>query len=218
MKAQFTKRICKKYLLPNLSGLNIKGNLLYYKDFQYLLRGFSFESSAFSRNSFSIEVFVQPLFVPTSSLVFNFGNRLGFLASHKDVWWTYDESQEEIISNEILKMMVNFGVPFLEKRETIEKFLYQYKGIGMKDNRNMYEAICYAQILAGNYAKSNIMLRSFEIILSQDISQNPKIKWLEEILARVQIILQCLNSKDYASAIHTLNEWRDLMLATIGLR
>lgn len=182
-----------------------------------MLQGFYFESSAFSRNSFTIDVFIHPLYIPDESIALTFGNRLSLIAKGCDIWWEYEKTREKEISQEILSMTANAGLPFLEKRNSIEKLLRQYKGIKVNENKYIVEAVAYAHILVDEYKKSENMLRSFDIILSHDIQQNPDIIWMNDIQNRVQMILGYLQNQEYDVAKQKLNEWRNITLSNFGL-
>lgn len=97
MKTQLVRRLSNNYLLPNLPCYKSKGHLIYNGEVSHLLQGFRFESSAFDKDLFTIQVFVQPLFIPVTYLTFGYGNRLGFLSKGKDIWWKYEKSNEEAV-------------------------------------------------------------------------------------------------------------------------
>lgn len=217
MKSQLVRKISNKYILPHLPEFKIQGHLLYHRDIQYLLRGFYFESSAFSSTSFTIEVFVQPLYIPDDTIILTFGNRLGNIAKQRDIWWDYHESREDEISSEVLSLMMNSGIPYLEERRTLEKFTNHYKNLNPNANKHMIEAICYALILINDYQKAKKQLVSLERVLAQDILKYPGISWIKDIQIRVQLILGYLKNRDYEGAKQQLNEWRDSTLLNLGL-
>jgi hypothetical protein len=137
MKSQLVRRLSKMYFLPNLPGYIAKGHLLYQQDLEHILRGFWFESSAFDRDSFTVEVFVQPLYIPVSHLSFTFGHRLGSLGKGYDIWWKYDEETEALMMQEILSFMMSAGIPFLEERSSIEKLINQYINLDLMGNKHV---------------------------------------------------------------------------------
>lgn len=217
MKSQLVRKISNKYILPYIPEFKIKGHLLYHKDIQYLLSGFYFESSAFSSTSFTIEVFVQPLYIPDDTIVLTFGNRLGNIAKQREIWWEYNESSEEDISNEVLSLMMNSGIPYLEERRTLEKFSNHYKNLDPNANKHMVEAICYALVLINDYQQAEKRLLSLERVLAQDILKYPGISWIKDIQFRVQLILGYLKNREYEGAKQQLSEWRELTLLNLGL-
>ncbi len=153
MKAKIVNHISRKYLLPNLPDFSVKGHLLYHQDIQYLLRGFCFESSAFNRESFTINVFVQPLYVPRNYLSFTIGNRVGLLNKGRDIWWDYEEAQERKIMEEVLSLILSDGIPFLEKHKSLKELTHQYQKSdkGARENKHVIEAVGYAYVLLDDY-------------------------------------------------------------------
>lgn len=216
MKTQIVARMSKKYFLSNLPGFQQKGFLIYRQDFQYLLQGFCFDGSAFNRNSFTIDVFVHPLFIPSEDIDLSFGNRIGIMAGKNDIWWQYDEMREVEIAQEIFDMMKNHGLPFLEETATIEGFLKRYKDADIHKNKHIIEGLCYAHILNDDFSKSQKMMRLLSIVLTQDINEFPVV-WKQEIQQRIQLMLGYLDRTEYDRAKQQLSDWRHFTLANLGL-
>jgi hypothetical protein len=157
------------------------------------------------------------LYIPSPFLVFNFGNRLGVIAKQKDIWWEYEKAKEEEIMAEILFMMSSYGVPFLEERNKLEKFLSKYGKIGLDDNPNMVEGICYTHVLIGDYPKARIILSSFNRILMKEIEKRPKIEWIVKMNVRVRLILDYLENQNFTKAKEQLEEWRNYTVEKLGI-
>lgn len=217
MKTQLVSRLSKKYLFPNLPFFKNKGHLIYHMDITYFLQGFCFESSAFDKNLFTIYVFVQPLFIPITYLTFTFGNRLGFLSKGRDIWWEYDEAKEDVLMDEILTMITSSGVPFLEDRNQLDKFIFKYGKVGLGDNPHMIEGICYANVLIGDYRKARIMLSSFNRNLMDEFGKQSKIDWIFKMNERVQLILDFLENQNFAGAKRQLEDWRNYTVEKLGI-
>lgn len=219
MKSQIVKQLSKNYLLPNLPGFRFKGHMLYHQDLQYLLRGFSFESSAFSQNTFTINVFVQPLYIPRTYLSFGFGERLGLLSKGQDIWWEYTEAQEEKIMQEILSIIIRNGKPYLDKRESLKDFVSQYhkSDKGTKENKHNKEAICYTHALLGDFQGAKNQLESFVHQISHEIQKYPDESWMTEIQNRAQLILDHLINQKYENVVQLLNVWREYTLSSLGI-
>jgi hypothetical protein len=219
MKSQMVKKLSKNYLLPNLPGFRFKGHMLYHQDLQYLLRGFSFENSAFSQYTFTINVFVQPLYIPRNYLSFGFGERLGLLSKGRDIWWEYTETQEEKIMREILSIIIRDGKPYLEKRESLIDFVRQYHKSDKrtKENKHNREAICYTHALLGDFQRAKNQLDSFIRQISHEIRKYPDERWRTEIQNRAQLILDYLIDQKYENAVQQLNVWRKYTLSSLGI-
>ena len=100
MKSSLLKRLSQRYLLPHLAGVGIQRNLLYCEGIRCLLRGCVVESSSFDSNRFTVEAFVQPLYVPQESVVLTFGKRLGGGSGRR---WSFDPSAETAIMADVLR-------------------------------------------------------------------------------------------------------------------
>ncbi len=114
MKSTYLRKLFKTYMAENLPDFSIKGHLIYHTEIDLILRGLSFEDSAFDANTFNIYVFVQPLFLPTQYLWFNFGERLHQLTKKgTDKWWTISSQNEPQIMREITTLVHGVGMDFL---------------------------------------------------------------------------------------------------------
>lgn len=217
MKTQLVSRLSKKYILPHLPFYKRKGHLIYHKDITYFLQGFYFESSAFDKNLFTIEVFVQPLFIPITYITLTYGNRLRFLSKGRDIWWEYDEAKEEELMDEILSMITSFGVPFLEDRNHLDRFILKYGKFGFGDNPHLVEGICYTHVLIGDYLKAKIMLSSFNKVLKKEIEKSPKTEWMVEMKDRTHLIFDFLENQNFVKAKEQLEEWRNFTVEKLGI-
>lgn len=217
MNNKLVKQLCKKYLLPDLLRFAVKGHLLYDQDIDYLLSGFCFESSAFSKNSFTINVFVQPLFIPVTYLSFNFGERIGVLFKNRDYWWEYDENYEKQTMSEIHIAITKNGIPFLEKRNTLQGYIKNYKNFRPKENPHTIEEISYAYILVEEFGKAKKHLSSLVERLDDDTGYYKNASWIIEMQERVNLMLNHLEYQNYQRAKDQLRQWRDFTLTSLGL-
>jgi hypothetical protein len=102
LKSATCERLVRNYILPSLSSFHVKGKLLFAEPVRHLLRGYYFEDSAFDATRFAVCVFVQPLYVPSSVLVFNFGSRLGSIVGKAEIWWNLSAESEKSIMADVL--------------------------------------------------------------------------------------------------------------------
>jgi len=220
MKSQLVKRLGKKYILPYMSEYDIKGHLIYHKELQIFLCGFWFESSAFSASSFTVEVFIQPLFIPQTDIYFNFGSRLGSVSKGRDIWWEYSDEEEEEIMQEILGMIQHHGLPYLEKVRTVEGFIKQYGQFNRSERVNIHrmEAIGYGYVLSGDNKRAKNLLDRLSIELEQEIVRYPDKAWQREMQSRVRLILGFIQNQDQEAAIQQLEEWKEYTLSHLGLK
>lgn len=217
MKGQLVRKLSKKYLLHDLPGFTVKGHLLYDQNIDFLLSGLCFESSAFSQNSFTIDVFVQPLFIPATYLYFNFGDRIGLIFKNRDYWWEYDENNEVQIMDEIHTAITTFGIPYLKKRNFLKGFITTYKNFKPTENPHTIEGIAYSYILVEDYGKAQKHLSSLGKRLINDAEYYQNASWIVEMQKRVILMLSHLENKNYQNAKDQLSQWRDFTLSSLGL-
>src|SRR5262249_18309647 len=141
MKTSQFERLSRKYLLPHLPGFRAKGRLLFVDPPRWVLRAFSFDPSAFSNRMFYLEVFVQPLYIPRSHLVYSLGRRL----SHG---WDMPPDRETEFMNEILVYIKHEGVPFLDAMHDPAALAEKAQLISSNPNDvNVLETMAYSYIL-----------------------------------------------------------------------
>ncbi|HET9407112.1 MAG TPA: hypothetical protein VFO39_07725 [Candidatus Sulfotelmatobacter sp.] len=143
MKKKHVERFTSQYLLPHLEGFRAGGNLLYQVPVGDILRAFLFDSSAFSKESFYPEVFVQPLYVPVDHVTLTAGER--FLGS-----WEFAVGEEEKLKSRLLNEMRNFGLPFLRRHGSAEglvRELRSSKGIAL--NPRLRQVLAYSLLILG---------------------------------------------------------------------
>jgi hypothetical protein len=216
MKAKELENLTKKYLLPNLSGFDTTGVLIYATPVDYFLRGFAFDRSAYQTRKFTIWAFVQPLYIPTSHVWFSMGNRLGALGGHQERWWNLEDGVQRV-AEEVLKYMRVEGIPFLDKIHSPRDFVKKVRELTRApDEPIVKEAWCYALILTGDHSKGSKELERLLRSIEELKIQYPYIHWLEDNRQRVLDILDALKTgPDLARAI--LDRWRAETLAKIKL-
>ena len=147
MKSNLIKTLFNKHIRELLINrdLEYKNHLLYHEIKSGLLRGFCFNSSAFSANQFEIVVFVMPLYVPLDFINLNFGY---FLRNPiKRQWWEYDEDRLEQLGAELASVINQAEHDFLSKVNDAASFYRYYK----KDRKNsfrFFEAVSYSAAYA----------------------------------------------------------------------
>jgi hypothetical protein len=145
MKTSQFERLSRKYLLPHLPGFCAKGRLMFIDPPLWVLRAFAFDPSAFGKNFFYLEVFVQPLYIPRSHLVYSFGRRL----SHG---WDMPPDREAEVMNEILVYIKHEGVPFLDAMHDPAALAEKVQLISSNQNdAHVLETMTYSYILIGEY-------------------------------------------------------------------
>ncbi len=147
MKSNLIKILFNKHIKELLVSRDLedKNHLLYHEIQSGLLRGFCFNSSAFSANQFEIVVFVMPLYVPLDFISLNFGY---FLRNPiKRQWWEYDENRLEQLGAELASVINKADQDFLAKINDAASFYRYYK----KDRKNsfrFFEVVSYSAAYA----------------------------------------------------------------------
>ena len=140
MKARELKSIYREHLQAWLPGYLYRGHLLYRSPIQLLLKGFYFESSDFDQ-SFTVECFLQPLYVPKEHFVLSIGRRLGGKTGR---WFQPHELQTSNGLNELREVLENQGLPFHALVETPADLVTMLQADIVHGNPQRQEAIAYS--------------------------------------------------------------------------
>ncbi len=109
MKKKEFEAIGKK-LLPDLPGFAVKGPLLFVRPIGHTLRGVYFARSIDPRG-FYVQIFLEPLFVPSQQVGFNIGWRLRRASGRSDSWGADDPHLVE----ELRMGLKREALPFLSR-------------------------------------------------------------------------------------------------------
>jgi len=197
-----------------MPGFEVRRGLLFACPLEHVLRGYWFESSAFSRADFCIYVFAQALFVPKGHLVFSLGDRLGSIRGRQDKWWTYTEGREKRMMADILAHMQREGPIVLDKFKTLKDFVRN----AINTRTNPYspyppEMVAYGAVLTGDARKAQEMFDRLERTL-RDAREHRD--YYDEILSRARRVRETFE-RDPAEAVAILNRWREETAANLKL-
>ncbi|MPM06310.1 hypothetical protein SDC9_52609 [bioreactor metagenome] len=197
----------------------IKGNLLYLKDIDLFLGGFCFESSSSQANIFTLDVFVQPLFIPCEYLFFTYGKRLPSSGRAGEKWWTYSEDTKDEVMSGVRSSIIDQGLHFLHDRLPIEKFLHTYGNDINHPDVNIAESVCYAYLLNNPKRESEAInhLNALLENVQNDIMTNSDLLWLNDVKKRVELIANYMKKNERIKAIDQLNEWKEYTLAQLKI-
>jgi hypothetical protein len=128
------EKLARKHLLPHLPGVALKGGDLYALPVDRLWRRFEPVRLGFSRESFTIVCSVSPLYVPETIHAYptGLGDRLPILAGVGDRWWEWTPAAEQSATEmmrDVLAMIQDVGVPFLNKLATPEAVAQNWRRI-----------------------------------------------------------------------------------------
>ncbi len=145
-----TKKEFQKILndaLPVSRGFAVRGGLAFIKPVESVLRGICCERSI-DPDSFYVWVFVQPMYVPSDHIFFNFGWRVG------EVWMRGDP---ELIPR-LKKSICERAMPFLE-------FANEPKHLPMAAEKwNQIHDPVVMQIVGYSYAKIGDVEKACEVL------------------------------------------------------
>lgn len=206
MKAREYQKLSKIYLLPNLPGFEVLGGVLYLRPIKYFLLGLSFDNSSFSKNSFTVTAFAQPLFIPRNYIFYSFGSRLGTLSGGPEKWWEITDQNSEEVYAQVLNLIRKEAIPFFESVKTPRKFIRKYKSRSDPPHVHNMEAVAYAMILDGDNRKAARLMQQSLVVLKVAMKKDLNRPWLQETKARVQMINSALH-KDPTGAVAQLNTW-----------
>lgn len=190
-----------KRLLHELPGFVVKGELLVIRPIGKILRGVCFNRSINPR-SFYVEIFVQPLFVPSQYIVLNFGKRLGG-SCHS---WNADAPN---LITEISTALKCEALPFLSCVESLLDFVEVAKSFST-GNPHTPRAIAFALARAGRNSEA-------VEVLDQLMNQiNLEVPWQREMADMAKSLKTQLLS-DPIAAQKQLDAWEAETIRNLGL-
>lgn len=201
MKKKRIEQLIKKYLFPYLNDFEVKGNLMFKKPIKEILNGFYFESSGFNSDTFYIYSFIQPLYVPSETLLFTFGDRIG--KKYGSSFTIEEENENEIMAN-VLNSINREGMKIIKKLDTPPKVAKNLsKFTDSPDDPCVLEAIAYSLILENCY---NDAAEIFDRIKSLIENESDVPEWYNEILSRIDE-LKKIKLESPNGVLELLNSW-----------
>lgn len=192
----------QKKIVPYLSTrLVVRGSYCYLTPIGDTLKGFYFESSAFSPKHFYVTAFFLPLSVPVSQIHLTFGRRVG--ANER---WDSDQTGVEAALLDAMQRELSF----LLELNSPSKLLNALEVFARGGNPHCSEAFAYALIEAGQISRSIEVLRYIMTTIDRTVP------WQQEILDRV-IMIGGLLPTAVEEAKHRLIKWRLESVRALGL-
>lgn len=200
-----------KVLLPQLPGfVTNKKNKLFIAPIGHVLRGFTFESSAYSREDFYFTWFFMPICGPIDYLTLSYGGRLNVPGGHAG--WRTDMPD---LPEKLLAAMRPKALPLLQSihsiQDTIEA-IYQRRGktvFGLKMTRqvtdiHVQDDLACLQILDGKFDEARVML---DKIVAHEHGTDRR-QWILDIVERMKGLRTKLQ-KDPQLAVAQVRAWQD---------
>ncbi len=194
----------EKALLQQLPPLGIKGKIMVMLPMEHLVRGINFDPSAFNKKSFSVTMFMMPLFVPSSHLTLNFANRVR-KPEGGDRW---DAEAPQLIE-ELSDAIKRQAVPYLSSVQSLADFVKMANQPPL-NNPHALRAIAFALAHTGQGGQAIGFLNQ---LLGQ---LDPKITWQREMADMASAFKSQLIS-DPLAAHGQLDAWEAETAKNLGL-
>jgi hypothetical protein len=212
MTKEEVEKFLKNEVLPSLSGFRVSGRLCYRPPATNLLRGLFLDQTS-SEFELHLNVFVQPLYVPSPCLYFNFGERVGDPARH-NMRWNLSPNLRGKSAQTLVEVIKGWNENFLVKIETPHDLaLYLEPSLRTRpDDLHLLEALAYSRILSGDAANA---VHDLELLHKRNNRTYP---WELELSARVAKIKSLLLDIGLEAAKNQLYQWEEFTKAVIKLR
>ncbi len=175
-----------------MPGFQAKRNLVYRAPFSHFLQGLCFERSS-SKESFYLNVFIIPLFVPKDYIYFTFGKRIG------RGWNTTDQNIVKKIFSEINCQDIS---TYLDSISNLQDFVSRIEKITEYKSLYFYQAIGLAQALDGRIKES--LENLYQIQIQADVS----VAWQRDLKEQTERFCRLLKENP-DRAIQQLLEWQE---------
>jgi len=196
MKAKERAKIIKDIEFPD--NFLKKGDLSYkiidYKGFKYII-GFCLDST-FDEDSFFVQYFTQPLFIPFSTLVFTLGDRI-------DSYWNTN------MLKELESKILNKNLP----RDVDELLIYWESKFKKFNDNYKFQAIGFTYFLMSDFEKSIKELKKVDF---KDIQNQPS--WKQEEIFRIKKVLTLLEERKYEEIFELFLNWQEFTIKSLKLK
>ncbi|PCI30224.1 hypothetical protein COB55_00385 [Candidatus Wolfebacteria bacterium] len=188
-------------LVPNFTQ---KGLLIVSPISDGILRGFSFEGSSFNKESFYVDVFVQPLYVPGEVIDFNLGRRI--LGENSSDRW---ELNEKNVFEKLFFAIKSQGLPVVnvETPEALCSWIDSLPPVGDVYSK---QAKAYSLAYTGRFDEAIAELASLKLALDL------KVPWMVVIDQRADQLLELLR-KNPSSVNEKMKVWSKETLGRLKL-
>lgn len=199
MKSSELNKIMQKLSSP--SNYIKKGSLAYsiieHESGAKILKGFCLNSSI-DKDSFFLNYFVQPLYIPNQDIDLSLGDRLGGHLNLSDI--------NRI--NEIIDCFKDFEQ--LTSFSSYISFFESHPYLGSDDNR--YICLAFFYYLLSDYKKSR---HFFNKIIDFENHKNPE--WFEEEIKMAKEFVSFIDSNSYEKGLNKLLQWQKETLKSLKL-
>jgi hypothetical protein len=190
MKGRELEKLIRTHLKPVLQSYQTHGELLYKAPPSPSLRGFYFAASRHQKSTFCVWTFVQPCYIPSDTLWFNMGKRLGTISGGAEKWW---EIESPGMAGEVMQDILSFikkeGLPYLEERDSLKDIVRVYKPLAKDPNGLLMEAVSGALVLLDRDKQATRLVDKLIASCHKYLDESP---YLADTLARAEELKEML--------------------------
>lgn len=207
-------QLIRRHFLHRLSGYACGRGLLFKSPLRYLLRGFCFQPSSFDKFRFSVQLFVQPLFVSSDHIYFSIGNRLGELSRNQERWWSVAEESENTVMEDVFSLIMSEG-PLVFDRFSSLRDVCERVVAHNPNKHDLYapEMAAYAAVLLDDCKAANEM---FDCAEKRIAMGDDRRDWVLQLIDRIRTMRKTYD-RSPQEAKSLLHHWRDETAANLKL-
>ena len=194
-----------RQLNVKLNGFACKGPMIVAPIGEGILRGFYFEDSGFDRGAYYVWAFVQPLYVPATTINFSLGKRLGYASGTR---W---KIQQPSVYEEIESLVMNDGIEFIRYATTPGELSDWCASLLHSADPYVLQSHAYSLAAASRYEEALVVVQ--QLIDNLDL----KWEWMMEIANRATILKRIMI--EHPSNVGTqLLEWQIKTMRCLKLK
>lgn len=200
-----------KILLPQLPEfVTNKRSEIFIAPIGHVLRGFTFESSTYTKEDFYFWWFFMPICIPINHLTMGNGGRLNAPGGHTG--WRTDMPD---LPEKLLAAMIPKALPLLQSihsiQDTIEA-IYTHRGTRLITDINILDDIACLQILDGRFDSALVTL---DAIVAKEQGTDRR-QWILDIVERMKGLRSKLQ-EDPQLAVDQVKSWQDYTFKSLKL-
>lgn len=193
-----------KRLLADLPGFAVRGPVVFIAPVRGVLRGLYFEGSDFDKNSFYVNIFILPLFVPTKFMYFLFGDRLRVDGADR---WKADAPNMLAQLGATIKQE---ALPWLSRSKSLIDITRLAESHPNPKDLHVQQVVAYALARSGNVKQAVDALDRLLGLLSEEVP------WQHEMAERAKVLKSQLLAEPTA-AQRQLDSWEIETVRNLGL-
>jgi hypothetical protein len=191
--------------IGHVPGFVVRGRVAAVAPLNRVFRGVCIEGSSFDARSFYVWKFVMPLYVPTSQLYFNLGERLR-TPEGRERW----HADEKGVTGALLSAFTEQVLPFVSEFGSAEAIANKARARFDGQDPYVRQAVAYSLAVSGNFAGAVAELDE----LIEDLDK--QVAWQREMKMRARLLMAALHG-DRAHANQLLSSWETATIQELGV-